>query len=224
MLLDFATVREKSKQPLFIFIFIFIFISTIFHIFYMAMGCSQVVRRQVLALVFEGSSPSSPELIYLVNQCVYVYISLYIYINKSQSFKKMAHRKNPYALRRRRNLSNPVFLVYTRKDYTIKSWTNRLKRLKRAKLFGQKAKQPTGRTAGAFKIRHSPNKNKTNNKKQLQKQTHAVTYSSHFSNSIYRQYSKAVFFKNSKIQKKQSKKNRLSNKSFAYYLLPVAVV
>jgi hypothetical protein len=52
----------------------------------------------------------------------------------------MAHRKNPYALRRRRNLSNPVFLVYTRKDYTIKSWTNRLKRLKRAKLFGQKAK------------------------------------------------------------------------------------
>ena len=80
----------------------------------------------------------------------------------------MAHRKNPYALRRRRNLSNPVFCVYTssaRKDYTIKSWTNRLKRLQRAKLFGQKAKRLPGRSAGPLKAKHSPIK--TNNKKEL---------------------------------------------------------
>jgi hypothetical protein len=81
----------------------------------------------------------------------------------------MAHRKNPNALRRRRNLSNPVFCVYTRKDYTIKSWTNRLKRLQRAKLFGQKAKQLSGPRlrAGQLKNKHSPNK--TNNKKKLLK-------------------------------------------------------
>jgi hypothetical protein len=83
----------------------------------------------------------------------------------------MAHRKNPNALRRRRNLSNPVFCVYTRKDYTIKSWTNRLKRLQRAKLFGQKAKQLYGlrlsakQRAGQLKNKNSPNK--TNNKKEL---------------------------------------------------------
>ena len=126
----------------------------------------------------------------------------------------MAHRKNPNALRRRRNLSNPVFCVYTRKDYTIKSWTNRLKRLQRAKLFGQKAKQLSGLRPGAGQLKNKNSPNKTNNKKELQKQTHAVAYSSHFSNSIYTQYSKPVFFKNSKIQKKkQSKLNRLSNRS-----------
>jgi hypothetical protein len=86
----------------------------------------------------------------------------------------MAHRKNPNALRRR-NLSNPVFCVYTRKDYTIKSWTNRLKRLQRAKLFGQKAKQLSGLRPGAgqLKNKNSPNKgvstgvSQANNKKEL---------------------------------------------------------
>ena len=121
----------------------------------------------------------------------------------------MAHRKNPYAQRRRAKLSNPIFCMYTRKDYTIKSWTNRLKGLNRSKQFAfwlrQKAKAKC-----KLKVKHSPNKNTANNKKVLQKQTHAVMYSSHFSNSIYPLYSKAIFFKNSKInKKKQSKLYRL---------------
>jgi len=50
--------------------------------------------------------------------------------------------------------------VYARKDYTIKSWTNRLKGLERAKHFAAKAKCK-------LKVKHSPSKNTANNKKGL---------------------------------------------------------
>jgi hypothetical protein len=45
----------------------------------------------------------------------------------------MAHRKNPSALRRSRNKSNPIFCTYIRKSELLCSWTNRLKRLQRTK-------------------------------------------------------------------------------------------
>ena len=50
--------------------------------------------------------------------------------------------------------------MYTRKDYTFKSWTNRLKGLERAKHFGLKAKHK-------LKMKHSPNKNTKGAKKRL---------------------------------------------------------
>jgi hypothetical protein len=50
--------------------------------------------------------------------------------------------------------------MYTRKDYTIKSWTNILKGLNRSKQYAAKAKCK-------LKVKHSPNKNTANNKKVL---------------------------------------------------------
>lgn len=50
--------------------------------------------------------------------------------------------------------------MYTRKDYTIKSWTNRLKGLERSKHFAAKAKCK-------LKVKQGPNKNNASNKKRL---------------------------------------------------------
>ena len=47
----------------------------------------------------------------------------------------MAHRKSPIAQQRRRKQSNPVFSIYSRKNNTIKSWTNRLKTFQRTNNF-----------------------------------------------------------------------------------------
>lgn len=50
--INLTTVKEQRLHILFIYTF-----------YLYVLGCSQVVRRQVLALVFEGSNPSFPELI-----------------------------------------------------------------------------------------------------------------------------------------------------------------
>lgn len=148
------------------------------------------------------------------------------YIFLSSFHKKMAHRKNPSAQRRRRILSNPVFCIYTRKNYTLQSWTNMLKRLQRTK----------NCTKSRLGVRHLNQKNgggtrkntkqkRMSKKKNVLKQTNAVVYSSHYSNTLYPLFSKAISFQPRKIQKKISKKKfSRSTDKFIFFIFPLHFV
>lgn len=110
----------------------------------------------------------------------------------------MAHRKNPSAQRRRRHKSSPALSIYTRNSHCLNFWTNRLNRVQVQNSFSKctlKKKQFGGKPN---------NKNKkVANKKNIQKQTSAVVYYTHYSNTVYPFFSKALSFKTKKSFRKK---------------------
>lgn len=172
------------------------------------MGCSQVVRHQVLALTFEGSNPSFPVLIIFL-KVFHIYVNLYFgvkftysldstsaYLQKQKLFLslKMARKNNSRNLRSSEWSNGGMFCQYVTNKRNHRSWTNRLQISLNTYLFQNKL-FITKSVIGGSK------KNKKKNTK-VQKQARSIVMTSAQNHTVIPLLSKAVTLPRQFTQKK----------------------